>query len=357
MLRHWFANPWAFSLLSLMPLLSLLGFFALRRRRRALSQLGNLLMLEVLIAPRRGARFVRSLAFSLAMTLLAVGVAGPQWGRDWSQTVAPGRDLVVVLDLSRSMFAEQPSRLDRARAALLDLVATLKQRGGHRVGLVVFAGRAKVVCPLTHDYDHFKEIAEALDGDHLPPDLAVTDDDGSGTRIGAGLRAAVELHDSRHRGYQDILLLSDGDDPARDGEWRLPAAEARAKEIPVHAVGLGDPDRAWPIPLGEGRVLEHDGKPVLTRLEEEPLQEISHITEGVYTPAHTKALPLGKLFRERVEPRPVREDSDDALPLYEQRYPWFLGAALLLLTGDMALGKRTRGNRAVVAPPDKETEV
>jgi Ca-activated chloride channel family protein len=265
--------------------------------------------------------------------------------------VAPGRDLVVVLDLSRSMLAEQPSRLNRARAALADLVKGLKERGGHRVALVVFAGRSKVLCPLTHDYDHFAETVAGLDAEHLPRDIAATDDEPSGTRIGAALREAAELLDPHFRGYQDVLLLSDGDDPARDGEWRLPAAEARAREIPVHTVGIGDPDADSPIPLGDGRTMEHDGKEVRTRLREGPLREIAEMTEGVYIPAHTRALPLGRLFREHIEGRPVREDSDDTLPLYQQHYAWFLGGALLLLTGEMALGGRTRSNRAAVAPP------
>src|SRR5689334_14811488 len=188
MLQHWFANPWAFYLMGLPPLLGLLGIFALRRRNRALARLGNQPALELLVAERGWVRLLRGFLASLGLTALIVGMAGPQWGRDWSQATAPGRDLVVVLDLSRSMFAEQPSRLHRAQEGLAKLVEALKERGGHRVALVVFAGRAKVMCPLTHDYDHFRETVEALDPDRLPPDIAATDDDPSGTRIGSGIR-------------------------------------------------------------------------------------------------------------------------------------------------------------------------
>lgn len=348
-MRPWFANPWAFSLLSLMPLLSVLGFFALRRRRQALARLGNRMTLEILIAPRPGWRLLRSLSMSVAMTLLATAIAGPQWGRDWSQSVAPGRDLVVVLDLSRSMFAEQPSRLERARSGLIDLIASLKQRGGHRVALVAFAGRPRVLCPLTHDYDHLREVVEALDMTGPPREVLATENEASGTRIGAGLREALDLHDPRHQGYQDTLLLSDGDDPLRDGEWRLPAAETRARGIPIHTVGLGDPGRDHTIPLGEDRTLEHEGQQVRTRLREEPLREIAEITDGTYTAVQTGAFPLGQLFRATIEPRPVREESDDTLPLLQQRYAWFLGGALGLLALDMLLGQRTRSHRALVA--------
>jgi len=331
MLHHWFLNPWAFPLLGLPPLLGLLGLFALRRRRRALARLGNQPALELLVAERGWVRLVRGSLASLGVTLLVLGIAGPQWGRDWTQAVAPGRDLVVVLDLSRSMFAEQPSRLHRAQEGLVNLAQTLKERGGHRVALVVFAGRPRLLCPLTHDYDHFREVVAALDPERLPPDIAATDDGVSGTRIGAGLRAAVDLHEPRFAGFQDILLLSDGDDPVHDGEWRLPAAEARAMAIPVHVVGIGNPDEDSTIPTADGPLVDADDVPVKTRLQEGPLQDIATMTEGIYIPAHTRALPLGRLFRERIESRPMRDDAEDSLPQYQQRYPAFLGGSLGLL--------------------------
>ncbi len=338
MLHHWFANPWAFPLLGLPPLVGLLAVFALRRRNRALGRLGNQPALELLVAERGWVRLLRGLLASLGLTLLVAGIAGPQWGRDWSQAVAPGRDLVVVLDLSRSMFAEQPSRLHRAKEGLIKLTDTLKERGGHRVALVVFAGRARVLCPLTHDYDHFREVVEDLAPNRLPPAIGPSDDDASGTRIGAGIRAAVDLHEPRFAGFQDILLLSDGDDPARDGEWRLPAAEARAREIPVHVVGVGNPDEDSTIPTPDGPLQDGDGATVKTRLREAPLQEIAAITDGVYIPAQTRALPLGRLFHERIESRPMRDDAEDALPQYQQHYAGFLGGALLLLALSIVVG-------------------
>jgi Ca-activated chloride channel family protein len=357
MWHHWFANPWAFPLLSLPPLVGLLGVFALRRRNRALARLGSQPALELLVAERGWVRLLRGLLASLGLTLLVVGIAGPQWGRDWSQAAAPGRDLVIVLDLSRSMFAEQPTRLHRAQEGLVNLIAALKERGGHRVALDVFAARGRVVCPLTHDYDHFREMVEDLAPDRLPPDIGPADDDPSGTRIGAGLRAAVELHDSRFAGYQDVILLSDGDDPARDGEWRLPAAEARARGIPIHTVGVGDPDQDATVPTPGGALQDPDGAPVKTRLREGPLREIAEITEGVYIPAHTRALPLGRLFRERIESRPVRDDAEDSLPQYQQHYAWFLGGALALLSLSVVVSGFSRPRAVRPEPRLAEREV
>jgi Ca-activated chloride channel family protein len=284
--------------------------------------------------------------------MLALAVAGPQWGRDWDQPAAPGRDVIVVLDLSRSMLAEAPSRLQRAKDALGDLSYAVQRRGGHRLGLVVFAGRARVICPLTHDYDHFREALAELDAADPPPDVAPGPDAESGTRIGEGLRLAVETHDPRFHGAQDILLISDGDDPAHDdNEWQAGAEAAREAQIPVHTVGVGNPDVDSPIPLRDAQQ-QYQGKPVTTRLVEPPLQEIARLTKGTYTAAQTRPLPLGELFHDRIEPRSVREDSEDSLPVYRQRYALFLGPALFFLAAELALGwfgKRSNSRRTAYA--------
>jgi Ca-activated chloride channel family protein len=274
---------------------------------------------------------LRNLCLLAGLVLLALGMAGPQWGRDWELSTAPGRDLVVVLDCSRSMLAETPSRLDRARTALLDLVEAIEKRGGHRLALIVFAGRPRLVCPLTHDYDHFRAKLENLDTRPADPELAPGAGDESGTRIGLALHEAVLTHDSRFAGARDILLLSDGDDPAHDGEWKYGAEEARDQGIPVHVVGLGDPDRASPIRVG-GTPLLHEGKEVRTRLEEAPLREIASLSKGTYVPARTRALPLGSVYLDLVAAGAEREHGDDALPGYQQRYLWFLLPAFGLLT-------------------------
>jgi len=249
--------------------------------------------------------------------------------------------VVVVLDMSRSMSAEQPSRFERAKGAIADLSWDLQRRGGDRLGLVVFAGGAKTVCPLTHDYDHFREVLEQLDVNELPEEVR-PESGGSGTRIGAGVREAVQnAHDDRFRGFQDVILVSDGDDPAHDEEWRTGIAAAREHGIPVHTVGVGDPDHASPIPTNDGP-LRHDDKIVHTKLEEKPLEDIARLTNGKYVVAHTKALPLGELFRTRIASRPGHDDLDEAeaLQIYRPRYAWFLGPSLLLLVLEMILGRR-----------------
>jgi Cu/Ag efflux protein CusF len=411
-MHHWFAHPLILPVLALLLPLSLLAAWSARRRRQALARLGLRTSLGLLLAlPRRWQR-LRGLCMLFGLIALGIGMAGPQWGRDWQQSAAPGRDLVVVLDCSRSMLAETPSRLERARLALLDLVDAVEKRGGHRLALVAFAGRAKVVCPLTHDYDHFRATLDAIDTLPFDPDLSPVAGQSSGTRIGLGLIEGALAHDDFQRGkikkvdieknvvtitvdgkdqeltvtdetrfagvegikdsalkpgaevafkvsrkdgkpvlldlklggsrhdQGDILLVSDGDDPAHDGEWQDGIDKALALGIPVHVLGIGDPNQARPIRIGT-TVLLHDDKEVRTRLEETPLHAIAEQTKGIYWPARTRAVPLGQMYLDNIVALPMREQSDDTLPLYQQRYLWFLLPAFGLLVCASLFGDRS----------------
>src|SRR5205814_6280228 len=143
----------------------------------------------------------------------------------------------------------------------------------------------------THDYHHFRTALADLDALHLHPDLRPSGKEAlSGTRIGAGIRAAVEAHDPRFRGAQDIILISDGDDPAQDAglEIREGIAAARGihvpggRNIPVHTVGVGNPNLASTIPLKGDEVLRYNNQIVKTRLKELPLETIASLTGGTY---------------------------------------------------------------------------
>jgi Ca-activated chloride channel family protein len=351
MLRHWFAYPLALSLLALLPVLAVLALWGLRRRRGAMAGLGARAALDSVLAVRRWPCWLRGACWVLGLPCLLIGGAGPQWGRDWGQSTAPGRDLVVVLDCSRSMLAETPSRLERAKAALIDLVNGLQKRGGHRVALVTFAGRARLACPLTHDYDHFRVIVENIEVGLLDPDLGPGPTETSGTRIGAALLLAVEAHDERFPGARDILLLSDGDDPARDGEWQAGVTAAQIKAIPIHVIGIGDPEETHRIPTSDGP-LRHGEEEVHTRLEETPLRAIAEATQGQYIPAHTRLLPLGDLYLDLIANLPQREESDDVLPVYRQRSSWFLLPAFLLLLAAAAIPDLPRRTVKLPVPPD-----
>lgn len=319
---NFLAYPWLLMLLAILPILGWLEWQTVQRRENALTTLVGVSAAQTLLRQRPSRLLPLVLALGLAS--LIVGLAGPRWGRDWNQSAAPGRDLVLILDLSRSMFAEAPSRVERACQLVDNLIETIRQRGGHRLALIAFAGKPRLLCPLTHDLDHIREVIDTLD--RSVPDASL----GNGTRIGAALQLAVESCVGRTSASTDILLFSDGDDPARDGEWQAGGDLARSVGIPVYCVGLGDPVQQHRIPLGKGWLL-HDGKEVLTRLEESPLRAIARVTGGQVFLDRGHTLALGEQYLRLMISQRHDEDSPDALPVLRQRQHWFLFPAFLLL--------------------------
>lgn len=341
------ANTWAVIILGPpLLLLGLLTYWAAGRRRALLGKLGDLPMVLSLLTSCGWRQTLRRIGLAIGLFLLVIAIAGPQWGRNAELQLRAGHDVVAVLDLSWSMFAETPNRVQRAKEALLDLANSMRQRGGHRLGLVVFAAKARVICPLTQDYDFFQDVLNQLDLERPPPELAADQDAVSGTRIGTALLMAVQTHepDPQLEGYQNILLLSDGDDPCSDQEWKKGISEAIKRNLPIHVVGIGDPANGHPIPVGPAdprgstfpSYLYHDDQLVHTRLAEAPLLEIANLTSGAYVPAHTRALPLGEVFHHHLKARAA--PGGDTVQLPKQKYRWFLGGAILALAVAIAAG-------------------
>jgi Ca-activated chloride channel family protein len=325
--------------LSLVPaFLSFVAFVAARRQRKALGLIGRPAAVYGLLTRPRWSNRLGRLALFLAWTLLTLGAAGPRWGRGEDEGVAVGRDVVVVLDLSRSMLADDTTAGARWRSAVAgaaDLVDALRARGGHRAAIVVFAARPKLLVPLTTDYDHLQVKLADLDGVYPPAAIRPEDTSRSGTRIGAALAAAVAAHDPRFSGFQDIILISDGDDPVADREWAAGVSAARKLAIPVHVVGVGDPRQASGVVL-DGEPLTFQPRPgisdlVQTRMREDVLQQIAGEGYGRYLPAEKEQPRLGDFFRGKMETDPTRELIDDALPQSRDRSVWFLGLGLVFL--------------------------
>ncbi|MBI3821600.1 MAG: VWA domain-containing protein [Planctomycetes bacterium] len=339
MLSTWFAHP--VLLLTLLAVPAALAFllFAHVRRRQMTTRLGAGLLLRKSIVVRPGVRRWKSVCVLAGLALAALACAGPQWGVDRDAQQRKGRDVILVLDLSRSMSAEQPSRRELSVRALRHLADAFQQHGGNRVALVAFAAKADLLFPLTHDCDHLRHVVTQIEADdvvNLSNSNAV-----SGTRIGAALKLAVESIDPTRTNRPIIVLLSDGDDPARDGEWQLGITAAVAKKIRVHTVGIGDPNKDETIPAADGDVLQYDGKRVLTRLHENPLQVIAQGTGGIYLPAHAKDFPLGTFVLHLLDADELRDEGlvDSAVPVYQLRYGWFLFPAALLFMLAMFLSE------------------
>jgi Ca-activated chloride channel family protein len=330
----YFAHPLALALFSVPIVLIVAWTISSRMRWRALDGWGAFPALF----RRPQLRMFSKLLVLLGVALLVAGIAGPQWGRGEAPEIASGRDIVCVLDLSRSMLAEDvlPNRLERAKAVLEALSWSIQERGGHRLALVGFASRSVNLCPLTRDYDHFRTALRQLDATDLPIELRSSGAASpSGTRIGAGLSAAVAAQDEQNRGSRDILLLSDGDDPARDSEWRTGVQAARTAGIPVHIIGVGDSLQGHPIPDSNGVPLRYNRHIILTRLEDQPLRDIADQTGGIYAPLPARHVDFAGWFEKQLASSRDNSTTDNLFTVKQQRYAWALGFALLFLGVEM----------------------
>jgi Ca-activated chloride channel family protein len=338
--------PWLLILAPVYVLFISIAGFLQRRRAYRISRLGYYVPRGPAWPGSSGGWFYSGLRWSCGLTLVTVGLAGPIWGTDRSAEIAPERDLVVLVDLSRSMLATDvlPSRCARVCASIERLCDHLEARGGVRLALVGFASKGQILCPLTRDYAHVRQRAAGLDP-ATPPSGTRPDQPGSssGTRIGAGMQAAVAAVDPEARNFSDIVLLSDGDDPAGDREYRAGIAAAQASKLPVHTVGVGNPQGTWDLELPVRRAGKPAVEHVATALKETPLREIAQATGGVYVPARTQPCDLSGLYDEVIEPLPRADAGLGSVTQPPIHRAWFFAAGLLCLIAELVKIKNLAG--------------
>jgi Ca-activated chloride channel family protein len=349
-----FAYPQGRGWLILALAVAALAATALVRKRRALRRLAGRGIHQPGVLVRPGRQLVNCGLLWLAALLLGIALLGPQVG--WIEQEIPprsGRDVLIVLDVSRSMLAEDvaPNRLERAKADLRDLADALERIGGYRIGLIAFAERAAVLCPLTFDYRCFAEELSVASLASLR--LRGRASWGDGTQIGAALDRAAQAIDDDNAAYTDVLLVSDGDDMARE---TLKAADALARRgIAVNTLGLGDPDHGSLIPVrdGLGRLtyLRYRKELVYTHLQETVLRRIAERAHGRYFAVGTGYLDLAREFgelladKENRARRPIQRERHGI-----QRFQWFVAPALSLLLLQWLL---TETRRPGDAAPEK----
>ncbi len=284
--------------------------------------------------PRADAWSIRVLFFFLMFVSATVALMRPQ-AKGVNEAVASVQrrsDIMVVLDVSKSMLAEDaaPNRLGRAKAEISEMLSTL---AGHRVGLVSFAGRAVVSCPLTPDYGFFRMILRSA---------GPTTVGRGGTRIGDALRTAVRAF-SPGVGAKLILLITDGED--HDSYPKEAADLAKKEGIRVVAVGFGS-EGGSPITLTDPKtgaktqLTDKNGQVVQSRLDGELLRELALVTEGAYIPAGVSALDLESIVADHIQPL-IRTSAQKTLRIVAlELYPWFVLAAMAFLIAAVSVRKR-----------------
>ena len=320
--------PWLLAI----PAMAALFAYGWYQKRRDLEKFASPLLLPYLSAQcSRQKQGIKIALAGLGALFLALSLMRPQ-GNPITKTVQKkGRDLVFVIDISRSMLAEdlKPNRLERAKRLVSDVVDILE---GDRIGLLVFAGATAVKCPLTLDYHYFNKILEKIG----PQDVSR-----GGTHIGDAIRTVTDrLFYDQDNKYRDIILITDGEDHA---SFPIEAAESAEKRgIRIHTVGLGDPDGAN-IPLkkdGSYNLLQYKDQTVRTKLDETALKKIAEITHGVFIPIRTRLADLAALYRDTIAVSEKREMESKESKVWSELFQFFLGIGILLLAVELFLGER-----------------
>ena len=278
----------------------------------------------------RTRKSVKAILVIGGFVFIVVALCRPQWNPQPRQMEKQGRDVVILLDVSRSMLAQdvKPDRLQRAKLAIQDLIEHLE---GDRISLVTFSGRACVKCPLTQDYAFLRLVLEDADTQSAGR---------GGTNLGDAIRLAVnEVFDNTIKEYKDIILISDGGDL----EKSLPveaSRDAADKGVRIIAVGIGDETTGERIPYhdeyGNKKFLIYDNQEVWTRLDSSLLRECALSTnEGAYIPAGTNAFDLGQIYDDLIANAQKRQLEAQTSMQYEEKYQIFIILAIVLLLVEM----------------------
>ncbi len=331
---HW-AYPERFVWLLAVPALGAFWIWALAARRRDLAQVAQPPLLAHLVehldARRRRVKIWLTVA---AVACAALALLGPQWGFHWETLIRRGVDVVVALDVSKSMLAEdvKPSRLERAKLALKELAGLL---AGDRIGLVTFAGTSFIECPLTVDYDAFSMIVDDVSVDSIPR---------GGTSIGRAIRAARQAFEAGAQGSRVILLITDGED--HEGDALAEARETAHDGIVLLCVGIGTTEgELIPVTDGEGHqrfLKDTQGRTVKSRIDERLLEQLAAETGGAYVHATSTSFGLDALYRQRIATLDRGTGESTIRKQYEHRFQWPLAIAWLLLAIEPLIGERRR---------------
>ena len=323
-----FANPHILWLLLIIPVMVVVLIAISQLRTRNLAKFGNIHILQELMPEISQWRVkTKSALFLTAVAVVIIAAARPQFGSKLKEQKSQGIEMMLVVDISNSMLAEDfaPNRLDRTRYAIDKLFSTLEQ---DRVGLVVFAGEAKVQLPITTDYRMARSFVK-----RISPSLVSV----QGTEIGQALDlASLSFSQNRDAG-RVMILITDGE--THDSSALDAAKRAAEQGIKIFAIGIGTPEGA-PVKVDGEFIKDEDDQMVVSRLNEELLQQITAATDGGYIRATNAAFGLEEIVAE-IEKLEKGELTTLRFEEYNEQFQWILAiAAVLLLLESLLLARR-----------------
>jgi Ca-activated chloride channel family protein len=334
-----FANPDYLYLLLLLPAMIALFIINEFRRKKSLKRLGDSFLVGKLIPEISRIRPVLKFLFPfLALSAAVIMLARPQFGSKIEEVKKQGVEVIIALDVSNSMLAEdiQPNRLTRAKQAISKLVDNLDN---DKIGLIVFAGDAYTQIPITTDYVSAKMFLSTISPDMVPK---------QGTAIGAAIDLASRSFTPGEGKSKAIIIITDGENHEDDP---VSAAENASKAgIVIHTIGIGSSDGV-PVPLGTGSRRDYlkdaDGATVITKLDEEILKKIAVSTGGNYIRASNSSIGLDEIFNDI---RKMKKDELESTMYteYNDQFQVFTAIALLFLILDfLIMDRKNRSLRNV----------
>ena len=322
-----FAQAQYLLLLLLIPFFFIIQTVVLKMRRRRIRKFGDEALVEALMPSYAKARvWVRLTLFSIGFLFFVVGLSRPQIGAKLKEHQTRGAEIMIVLDVSNSMLAEDysPNRLERAKLAISRIVDKLQE---DRIGLIVFAGDAFVQLPITTDYVSAKMFLNSISTGSVPV---------QGTAIGDAISTAMRSFSAQSEKSRAIIVITDGenheDDPV---EAARVAAESGAR---VFTIGVGSPE-GKPIPMDGELLKDKDGNIVVTRLDEGVLQEVAAAGNGAYVRAGNNEFGLNPIIDD-IRKMEDEKYSSVVFEEYDEQFMYFLAIALLFFVIEMLIGDR-----------------
>lgn len=322
-----FANSEYFYLLWLVPALIALYWYTMQKQNKILERFANTKLHNVLFPLRSKVKL--SLKFGLtlfAIILIIISLANPQIGTKIEDVKQIGIEVYILLDVSRSMGAEdiKPSRLEKAKFEIAKLIQKLE---GDKIGLVVFAGQAYIQFPLTSDYSAANLFLNAVDFNSVPQ---------PGTAVGLAIDLALKSFRYDDGTKKAIVVITDGED--HEGNIDEALEEAKSKDVPIYAIGFGSP-AGVPIPVYDesgvqrGYKKDNQGNIVLTKLDENILKTITEKTDGKYYRGSNTQDELDAIYNDLAKIQQA-EYGTKRITEYEDRFYYFLFPAVLILIGE-----------------------
>jgi Ca-activated chloride channel family protein len=325
------ANPEFLYALLVIPALMVFFWYARRQRRKALALFGQKDILAVLMPNVSASRPVlKFIVLMFALASIIIGLARPQFGSKLKTEKRKGIELIIALDVSNSMMAEdiQPNRLERSKRAISQLVDKLSD---DKIGMIVFAGDAYTQLPITADYVSAKLFLNAISPQMVPT---------QGTAIGAAINLGLKSFNPQFNGSKAMIIITDGENHEDDAVGA--ATEAAKQGVTIYTIGMGSP-QGGPIPDYSGGMKgyrkDRQGNTIVTKLDEGMLQKIAEAGKGAYIRANNAQVGLNSLFSE-VNKMEKSELETQIYADYADQFQYFIGLGLFLILLDFMILER-----------------